>query len=306
MMNWFTSRIKRSWRWWWRHPKKIAIPVTIAVILFIAIGGYLFARFYNYTQDDPRFCQSCHIMEEAWDKWAISEHKDVGCHKCHEQSVLGGARQILDFAFGNFTRVEKHATVQDEFCKQCHESNNPKWVQVAATAGHRVHSEEQNVACTKCHSVSLHRFEPPAPICNVCHAEQEVEVSGMADMHCQTCHQFLAEDASLVPTRKACLDCHQSLTTVAVNWPADAPMQFPCSDCHQPHEQAKPVVECQSCHSVSGLHQAGAHVASQCQTCHQPHSWQVAPRDTCLTCHTSQTDHYPDNACSLCHSFPGE
>ena len=306
MMNWFTSRVKRFWHWGRRQPKKIIIPVTVVVLIAVSFAIYQFIGFYNYMEDDPNFCQSCHIMEKSWDRWATSEHKDVGCHSCHQQSLFAGAAQIIDFAFGSNERVEKHALVQDEFCKKCHESGSPQWVQVAATAGHIKHAEGQNIACTKCHSVTIHRFHPPGPICSVCHEETHIEISGMATFHCTTCHQFLVEEEQLLPSRKGCLTCHQALTGEGISWPANAPMQYPCGDCHQPHQQAKPTVDCLSCHTVGGTHLEGAHGASSCQTCHQPHEWQVTRRDTCLTCHPAQVEHNAGILCGVCHTFPGQ
>ena len=254
-------------------------------------------------QNDPDFCHSCHIMEESWDRWATSEHRDVGCHSCHEQSLFASAGLLFDFAFGDFERVEKHAVVPDDACEKCHESDNPRWIQVAATAGHEQHAEEQNIACTKCHSVSLHQFEPPRAVCNVCHEEKHTEIDGMAAMHCTACHQYLVEEEKLLPLRKGCLDCHQALTEVGVTWPTDAPMQYPCTDCHQPHEQAEPLVDCLSCHTTKGFHLEGEHNASSCQTCHKAHEWQVTRRETCLTCHSGKADHNAATSCSNCHQF---
>ncbi len=273
------------------------------VLIAVSFGGYQFIHFYNYTQEDPNFCRSCHIMEQSWDRWATSEHKDVGCHSCHQQSALAGARLILDFTFGDFERVERHATIPDAACEKCHESGNPAWLQVAATAGHQVHAEKQNIACTKCHSVTLHRFEAPGPICNICHEEKHMEISGMAAMHCTTCHQYLVEEERLLPHRKGCLDCHLALTDEGVTWPVDAPMQYPCGDCHKPHQQAEPTVDCLSCHTMEGMHVKGEHRSSQCQVCHQPHGWQVTQRETCLTCHPGKADHNSSILCSSCHLF---
>lgn len=302
-MRWFTSRIRRFWRRVRRTPKKITIPIAIVILIALSFGIYHGAQFYTYMQDDPDFCRSCHIMESAWDRWSTSEHRDVNCHSCHKQSQFASAMLVVDFIFGDFERVESHAVVSDEACEECHWSGNAEWLQVAATAGHRVHAEEQNIACVKCHAVTVHRFEPPGPICNVCHEDKHIEITGMASMHCTSCHPYLAEQEQLLPQRKDCLACHQAMTELGVTWPTDAPMQYPCGDCHQPHLQAEPIVVCLSCHSVEGLHLAVAHGASSCQTCHKPHEWQITQRETCLTCHPGRAEHNADFLCSSCHGF---
>lgn len=130
-----------------------------------------------------------------------------------------------------------------------------------------------------------------------------MEISGMESMHCVTCHQYLVEEAQLLPQREGCLNCHQALTELGVKWPVDAPMQYPCGDCHQPHRQAEPIVDCLSCHTVEGIHLKGAHSASSCLTCHKPHEWQVTQRETCLTCHPGKVEHNAGTLCSSCHLF---
>lgn len=304
-MKWLTSRIKRLWRWILGLPRGVSIPIGTILVLAIGVAVYFAVDFYSYMQHDPEFCQSCHIMTESWDRWATSDHAEVGCHECHQQSLLDSAGQLLSFITHNYERIEKHAAVQDESCARCHESGDPEWRQVAATAGHKTHADEENIACTKCHAISVHRFEPSAAICQVCHEEQEMAVEKMNDMHCPVCHDFLAERDEPLPTRSACLDCHSSLAG-EVSWSAEAPMQFDCGACHLPHLQTQPMADCLSCHTVEGYHLRGAHEATLCETCHQAHEWTVAPRETCLTsCHPGKSEHNPSAACGACHRFSG-
>ena len=266
-MRWLTSRVKRFWRWALGLPRMVSIPATVILVAGIAFGAFRFVLFWDYMQDDPEFCQSCHIMGDSWDRWETS--------------------------------------VQDEYCKDCHESGDPRWRQVAATSGHKQHEEAENIACTKCHSVTVHRFHPPGEICGLCHADHDMEVAGMSDMHCPVCHDFLVEGDLPLPTRSACLDCHEALAS-GIIWSADAPMQYPCGDCHLPHQQRAPMVDCESCHTVEGYHLRGAHSAARCETCHEAHEWQTAGRDSCLTCHPAQTEHQAGVPCSTCHAFPAQ
>lgn len=293
-------------------PRPTLVVLGLLILLLGAatvFGGY---RAYDYTMNDPQFCRSCHTMEEAWDRWKTSEHRNVSCHNCHEQSIIASAEQVILFALKRPERVSKHAFVPDEACARCHESGNPQWKQVAETAGHKVHVERQNIACTKCHSVSIHRFKPPSQICAICHeaqavGEKAVKIKEMSEFHCLQCHNYLREGSPLRPVRQTCLECHQAIPPRhTVGWPAKAPMQFACGDCHKPHEKAQPVVNCASCHQdalKAGLHTQQVHAATSCTTCHLPHAWTLQSRSTCQSCHTDKSAHYAPTLCSTCHTF---
>lgn len=301
-MKWLTSRIRRLLAWVRRLPRKVSIPAGIVLLLGISVAGYFAVDFYSYMQHDPEFCQSCHIMTESWDRWASSDHAEVACHECHQQTMLESATQLFNFLTKDYDRIEKHATVQDEACEECHQSGDPNWLQVAATAGHVKHSEEENIACTRCHATTVHRFEPAGVICQLCHEGKHIEVEKMNDMHCAVCHDFLAEGDDPLPTRDACLDCHNAMPGDVI-WSVDAPMRFDCGSCHIPHQQAEPLTNCETCHTVQGYHLKGAHQAADCVVCHDAHEWVVAPRETCLMCHPGQATHNAGVDCNACHQF---
>lgn len=263
---------------------------------------------------NPNFCRSCHTMESAWNRWSTSEHRTVTCHSCHETNVMEGTEQLIKFTLNQPEKVGKHALVNDDNCRSCHASGNSQWEQIANTAGHQVHSGEQNIACTKCHAVSIHRFSPPRKICEVCHESKYIAVTAMASQHCSTCHGFLKPATNgklsngLLPDRQSCLACHGAMKVTKITWPEDAPMKVDCLQCHKPHIGANPTVACLSCHTgerEKGLHQVKAHAGSSCQTCHQPHEWVVKSRDNCQLCHQNKVQHFPDTLCSSCHDFKG-
>ncbi|MDP2953722.1 MAG: hypothetical protein Q8O76_10445, partial [Chloroflexota bacterium] len=222
--------------------------------------------------------RACHTMQQAWDRWSTSEHRNITCKSCHETGILEGTEQLILFSLEQPERVSKHSLVSDQKCKSCHESGNPKWRQVADTVGHKVHVDKEGIACVKCHSVTLHRFQPPKLICGACHENNKMKMPPMAEVHCSTCHQFLSRADTLLPGREPCLSCHQAQKQTKVDWPKGAPMQFSCRTCHQPHEQEKPIVDCLSCHkdaSAKGLHPQVVQQGISCQTCHKPHSWKL-------------------------------
>jgi nitrate/TMAO reductase-like tetraheme cytochrome c subunit len=283
--------------------RRVILAVVGVVLITAAYGSY---QVYSYTQNDPNFCRSCHTMESAWQRWRTSEHRNISCHNCHEQSVFESTEQIIRFALAQPERVSKHAGISDEACLKCHESGDRRWPQIKATAGHKVHFEQQHIACTKCHSISIHRFAPPTQICQVCHPDEQIKIMAMGQRYCLDCHRFLAEGSPLRPTRQTCLDCHLKQAQSKVHWPDNAPMRFTCSQCHKPHVFEEPVVNCLSCHQnirQEGLHQGKGHVAAPCTTCHKPHEWEVTKREACLTCHANKAKHNPQLECNACHDF---
>jgi hypothetical protein len=252
----------------------------VVVVVAGGIGGY---RLYDWVQHDNSFCRSCHIMETAWTKWEVSEHSKVSCHSCHSVSPVIGGLMVVQYLVQRPERTAAHAAVPDKACEKCHSSNDPRWRQVAQTAGHKVHAEEQNLACQKCHGLRLHVFRPSSELCAACHPEhtasqeKAIKIESMRDMHCLECHNFLRESSPLRPTRDTCLVCHQSLPVKNdVVFPDNSPMLWDCKECHKPHDSAKPTVDCTSCHAdamKAGTHATTKDVESKCITCHRPHDW---------------------------------
>lgn len=263
-------------------PAPVAAGVMVVGLVLAAAGAYSAYRGYDYAMNDPAFCRSCHTMEEAWTRWEASEHRKVTCKACHKASIVESARQVVTFTIRRPHQVGKHAEVPKAVCARCHESNDPRWRQVAATAGHRIHEQQRGIECVVCHSPGIHRFTPPTAVCGTCHVaqttgERAVKIRAMADQHCLTCHEFLRPAEALQPARETCLACHRLVPREVGSWPADAPMAFACSQCHRPHEQRQPVVACVACHQKprADLHPPAVLAGTACTACHVPHRWRV-------------------------------
>ena len=261
-------------------PRPVAVAGGVVIAAALVVTTVWLARGYNYVMNNPAFCRSCHTMEEAWTRWQTSEHRTVDCHSCHESDMVASARQVITFVIRQPKRVGKHAVVPKAICAGCHESGNSKWRQVAETAGHKVHERDRKIECVVCHTPGIHRFTPPATVCGTCHVaqargERVVKIKAMADQHCTDCHGFLRTNSPLRPTRQSCLECHRLIPSQVGLWPPDAPMQFPCGQCHKPHEQAQPVVVCRTCHEKprADMHPASMLQTTKCTTCHIPHRW---------------------------------
>jgi nitrate/TMAO reductase-like tetraheme cytochrome c subunit len=280
--------------------KRAFLLVFLVLIGGLAFGSY---RLYEYTENNPNFCRSCHLMEKAWDLWNTSEHTQVTCHGCHSQSITENARLFVKFVTQRPQEVETHAVVPSEVCERCHVSFEDRWIQIGTTKGHWIHHEEQGIACVECHSISIHRFTPPAEICRKCHPNQTIRIAEMGRFHCTTCHHYLGEGGELRPERKDCLSCHERMGKAVGSFPSGlAPMKFECRNCHKPHESPRPI-SCNRCHDVSesGYHRLLAH--SVCTTCHTRHTWILMERAVCEKCHIDRKEHRPGRFCGECHAF---
>lgn len=310
-MKWIIARFKKLFNWVRRLPAVIKVGIVAVLLILIFGGSYASYRIYDYSQNDPEFCRSCHTMETAWERWNTSEHSNVGCHSCHHVNPVQGAQLVMNYLLERPDKNTSHAHITDEACEQCHYSGDPTWVQVEQTAGHQAHAEEQNIACQTCHGLRLHEFQPATEICAACHAdhvadhEMEIKVPAMQDLHCVECHPFLREDSPIRPTRDTCLECHQKLD-LWVSFPDNAPMAWDCKECHKPHQEDNPVVACRSCHEggrTEGLHGTTTHAEARCIECHHPHEWVVGSREPCLACHSDKVAHNEGQLCGACHDF---
>lgn len=258
------------------HRRQILLGVLILAVIGFSLGGY---RFYDYIENDPSFCGSCHIMETAWKTWNEGPHKSINCHVCHRQGIEDRTRIVWSWAVSNIQKVSPHTHLDKSVCESCHLNDEVKWPQISKTAGHDVHVVKAGLQCLSCHLPSLHAVKPKAEDCVKCHAQARINIGGMAGFHCTTCHQFLVpKGASLEPKRELCLNCHAGMKLKGETFPARAPMQFECGTCHKPHTQ--PILkfnDCLGCHPqvAEDKRHLERKALTNCVTCHRPHSWKA-------------------------------
>ncbi len=275
--------------------------ILIVVIVILAIPSYFV---YDYTQHNPKFCTTCHLMDEAYETWDASAMHDLNCHACHESDILESLDHVREVIFEKPEEVTKLTVIANEACESCHATNDPQWLQVSNTAGHKVHiyTQEEEPECIGCHGLQLHVFEPPEETCYQCHSHDHDAACEVMDVHCIVCHEFTATEHELIPQRDDCLRCHEGQQTMGVSFPSAAHSNTACDDCHNPHLEEQHT-ECVACHTESlggGLHAVSAH--DDCNDCHVPHSSEPM-RDGCLSCHVDKTGHGGTAECSLCHGF---
>jgi hypothetical protein len=288
--------------------------LIIALILIIFSGsGYVAYRFYDFSQNNPKFCVGCHLMQPAFDTWAQSEHSKINCHDCHHLSVAELNSLLISFVLKRPTvvpeRHKEHVIVSQDRCNSCHTKGNAK--RINKSRGHAIHVFMEQIECTECHGEvkadksGLHHFLPTEKFCTKCHPGRQVHGEGMGGLACLNCHTDRTRD--LKPGRSKCLYCHSDDERIKKQLKDDAtldvrfftpdaatikkakkivfdeksPMQFYCYECHKPHEAGKVRPhnsDCLRCHTgiaKIGKHKLHLDMDMKCQNCHKQHVWIV-------------------------------
>ncbi len=274
--------------------RRLLLVLGVVIIALPAI--YI----YDYTQNNPKFCTTCHLMNEAYETWEASAMHDLNCHTCHETDMVTSISHVVEVLTKNPQEVTKTVEIDNELCENCHASEDPQWLNVVNTAGHKVHffGEENHADCIDCHGLELHVFRPPEESCLECHDPESVHASDTMHVDCMNCHQFLVEGRSLEPAREDCLECHSGMEEAVFSVVVQAHENSTCTQCHNPHGEVTQV-ECSLCHQAEeGLHNVSAH--TDCQSCHLPHQ-EKPVREVCGSCHLDKEDHFPETSCTSCH-----
>ncbi|MFC1803514.1 hypothetical protein ACFL0D_06050 [Thermoproteota archaeon] len=275
--------------------------LLILALIIIAIPSYFI---YDYTQHNPKFCTTCHLMNTAYVTWDQSAMHDLDCHKCHESDMVENLDHVVEVVFENPQHVTKITEVDNELCLECHASYNYQWMQVMTTDGHRTHFFEREMPpdCIDCHGLNLHVFKPSEEICLDCHDKDTSMDTPEASLHCIDCHEFSSR--VLFPTSDDCVNCHDFARTQTIMDKTShqkVQVETDCMSCHNPHTENK-YEDCLVCHTLTGtgLHENTSH--QLCELCHVPHR-STGLREICLSCHLDRETHYPKIECELCHSF---
>jgi len=303
-------------------PLKGKIIIAVLLLVIFTGGGVLAFKFYDFTQNNPKFCVSCHLMQPAFNAWAASAHKGLNCHDCHHLTIPEQNKLLVSFVLHRPTSVpNRHGKVIVTWrvCITCHWEKNEKFKDAKLINESRMHAKHvfmEQIECVKCHGYITHKFTPEERFCTKCHEGKIVHGTGMEGLACLNCHTDRTQD--LRPGRNKCLYCHGSEEVrkeliaggtldvthyapdqktinraIKINVPKDAPMQFYCYECHKPHKSARPDWgNCFSCHqNILNVGKHNTHVqvmGMKCKQCHKPHAWRVTPEQAkkdCVSCH---------------------
>ncbi len=260
--------------------------LIIAVVVFaLFIYGY---RYFRYTQDDPDFCASCHVIREPFLDVQQSKHRDAICQDCHEIGIVEQNQRLgtyivtgknpVSLAHGRITPWQK--------CRSCHEESLSQGsVTPTKSFGHARHVLDKKIECKVCHSSAKHRFAPDEAACVKCHADKEVHGLSADNFSCLKCHRFSQREIVMTP-RDKCTGCHHGIPSKG------AMSSMSCHYCHKPHKKEKPVSatctsECHRSQVSVGSHGLHNKKGIDCMVCHKPHTWTVKEnaQTLCRKCH---------------------
>ncbi|MGE5895041.1 MAG: NapC/NirT family cytochrome c [bacterium] len=265
-------------------------PILFLVFMIAVVGSLAGFKYYKYTQEQPEFCSSCHLMEEAVKSWQRSSHKLYQCQICHKMSMIEQNKLLIAFVANPKGKIEqKHGRIAPwTVCKDCHtDTVGQGSISVSKSYGHAKHVFMQGISCDRCHRGELHSFRVTRDACLNCHSDKLVHGMGTEGLNCLNCHNY-AENSPRMVTPARCLKCHQPL-------PKNAPMaKLNCFECHKPHtkmrmESADCLGRCHGNESKVGQH--GLHMKKTklgCMDCHKPHTWvigKVQAKGLCDRCH---------------------
>ncbi|HET6837070.1 MAG TPA: hypothetical protein VFH24_03445 [Gemmatimonadales bacterium] len=271
-------------------------------------------------------CQTCHAPHAA----RVDASDCAGCH-VEVQKRGGRLRPPLPFdttkALQQTLRLVEPGRSRGRGDAPA-DDDPPVWTDprpptASDTFSHRQH---RRLTCLTCHTTtsptSTLTFTPPRG-CQICHHQRP------ARNDCATCHteaelqpRLQARVAVAVPGKASrsrtvafehtehaeirCVQCHASPVSLEPEPRAGA-----CIACHEEHHAA--TGDCAACHQTDSIfkaHERPVDAHAGCGECHQ--SATVAAltptRPFCLTCHSSDVDHYPAKQCTECHflATPGE
>src|SRR5689334_9251192 len=114
------KRRRAVWAWW--VARRTAIRVAIIGVFFVVAAGAATSGLatYTYIMHDNDFCQSCHIMDTAWNRFQVSAHKGLQCHACHRQPLYVSTVELYYWVSQRMMQVPEHDKVPSADCSECH------------------------------------------------------------------------------------------------------------------------------------------------------------------------------------------
>ncbi|MBI4684622.1 MAG: hypothetical protein HY755_05445 [Nitrospirae bacterium] len=267
--------------------------ILAAVVIIAVLGAVVGYRYYRYTQDEPHYCSSCHLMKEAFVEWEKGKHRDIVCQTCHYLNILEQNQLLITYVVkGDNKQISQTHGREKPWkeCKKCHiDEASQGSLTLRKSYGHAKHVFMERIGCDKCHTRNMHNFKPNEDACETCHSDKGVH--GVAFclkvVSCLKCHSFSENTPAMIPKGR-CIKCHS-------NVPSKGSMSsLLCHQCHKPHGKAgytsdTCISECHRNEATVGQHDLHMGKGLKCLDCHKPHSWVVGQqmaKTLCIRCHS--------------------
>jgi nitrate/TMAO reductase-like tetraheme cytochrome c subunit len=180
------------------------VLVAIAVVTVLGLlTGY---RYYNYTQDEPQYCVSCHLMQEAFREWQRGQHSHVVCQQCHRLTILEQNKLLAAYVLkGNQPLAQTHGREKPwNACRDCHSYEMSQGsLTLEKSFGHARHALINKIQCKICHKISTHNFRPNESACGKCHKDKGVHLANTDSFSCLVCHPFSHKKKPAKPVNKS-------------------------------------------------------------------------------------------------------
>ena len=138
--------------------KLATVGIAIGLAVGIGLFTFVYAKGYSYMSNDPVACANCHVMNEQFNGWQKSSHKNVAtCNDCHTPAdtigkyttkASNGFWHSYYFTFNNFHEpiqiTERNRLITEASCRRCH------GVLTESISAHSEKSGDQ-LSCIRCH-----------------------------------------------------------------------------------------------------------------------------------------------------------
>ena len=279
-------------------------------LVVAAIGGVVLGAYGIKITGHPKFCVSCHNMEEYYASWGHSSHKDVACIECHAKPGMAGTVaakaqgmvQLVQYIAGSYG-TKPHGDISSTSCQQvgCHEEiaddSKPIMLYDKIKFRHDKHLNEhpngKSLNCVSCHgqTVEGQHMSVSKTTCLTCHFYGRGDKQVSAG-ECLTCHVVPEEPVTFVDEPFShkdfitderdvtCVHCHSQVTQGS-----GTVSRARCMACHL--EEHGTVEDQEEFHLI---HVSEGHF--DCLNCHEeikhgarPMAEQLLTTDNCTTCH---------------------
>jgi nitrate/TMAO reductase-like tetraheme cytochrome c subunit len=279
-------------------------------LVVAAIGGVVLGAYGIKITGHPKFCVSCHNMEEYYTSWGHSSHKDIACVDCHAKPGMAGTVaakaqgmvQLVQYIAGSYG-TKPHGDISSASCQQvdCHEGidKDEKLIMLYDRIKFRhdkhlsEHPNGKALNCVSCHgqTVQGEHISVTKTTCLTCHFYGRGEKQ-IATGECETCHLVPEEDVTFVDEPfnhksfitdekdATCVHCHSQVTQGS-----GIVSRARCLACHL--EEHGTVEDQEEFHLI---HVSEGHF--DCLNCHEEikhgelsMAEQLLTSSTCTTCH---------------------